>query len=338
MTDVAIAPAVAPSPQQDKFMSPRKPLPQSLIEGAQIPDRTPFYAEKHVNFKFPKRIITMKEIGLEGAGITSTAISEPFTLFTEEAIKQMRAEIFSRQVLEKYQVGSDLAANMIRGYCPEKSSFIYDAWNSPAVLGALSQIAGIELVPAMDVDIGHVNISVRDDAATASVPGRDADDKPAFEWHSDSYAFVCVTMLSDCAGMIGGETAIRTGTGEVLKFRGPAMGTAVIMQGRYIEHQALKAFGGRERISMVTSLRPKSPFVRDETIIRPLLPITPKRTLYYQYVEYRLENLEERVRHQLKVMRQHKKAGRDFDVASAREFLLEEREFIDAMLEELGDS
>lgn len=61
----------------------------------------------------------MKDIGLEGAGITPTAIPEPFTLFTEEAIRQMRAEIFSRQVLEKYQVCSDLATNMIRGYCPE---------------------------------------------------------------------------------------------------------------------------------------------------------------------------------------------------------------------------
>ena len=111
------------------------------------------------------------------------------------------------------------------------------------------------------------------------------------------------------------------------------------MQGRYIEHQDLKAFSCRERINMVTSLRPKSPFVRDETIIRPLLPITPKSTLSYQYVEYRLENLEEeRVRHLLKVMRQHKKADCDFDIASARKFLLQEREFIDAMLEELEGS
>ncbi|KAB8271333.1 hypothetical protein BDV30DRAFT_228262 [Aspergillus minisclerotigenes] len=260
-------------------MCPRKPL----IEGAQIPDRTPFDAAKHVNFQFPARIIT------------------PSTLFTGEAIRQMRAEIFSRQVLEKYQVGSDLATNMIRGYCRDWSLL-------------------------MDVDIGHVNISVRDDAAAARAPGSDADNKPVFGWHTDSYAFVCITMLSDCAGMIGGETAIRTGTGAVLRFRGPAT------------HQALEAFGGRERISMVTSLTPKSPFIRDETIIRPLLPITPKSTLYYQYAEYRLENLEERVRHQLKVMRQHKKANRDFDVASTRKFLLGEREFIDAMLEELEDS
>lgn len=42
-------------------------------------------------------------------------------------------------------------------------------------------------------------------------------------------------------------------------------GTAVVMQGRYLEHQALKALGGRERISIVTAFRPKSHLVRDET-------------------------------------------------------------------------
>jgi hypothetical protein len=30
-------------------------------------------------------------------------------------------------------------------------------------------------------------------------------------------------MLSDCTGMVGGETALRTPAGEVLKVRGPEM-------------------------------------------------------------------------------------------------------------------
>ncbi|KAF7594251.1 hypothetical protein BBP40_009803 [Aspergillus hancockii] len=297
----AVAPVLAPSSQQS-HMAPRKALPLSLIDGAQISIRTPFDATKHVNFEFPKMVVTMKDIGLDGLGITPTAVSEPFPLFTEEAIKQMRAEVFSRQILEKYQVGSEMAINMVRGYCPENSSFVYDAWNSPTVLEALFKVAGIDLVPAMDVDVGHVNISVRGDSADASTSPK-SDDRPAFDWHSDSYAFVCVIMLSDCTGMIGGETAIRTGTGEVMKFRGPVMGTAVIMQGRCIEPQALKVFGGRECISTVTSLRPKSPFVRDETSIEPLFNISPRSRLYHECAEYRLENLEERVRHQLKVIR-----------------------------------
>lgn len=49
------------------------------------------------------------------------------------------------------------------------------------------------------------------------------DEKPIVDWHTDSYPFVCVTMLSDCTGMIGGETALKTGTGDVMKVRGPEM-------------------------------------------------------------------------------------------------------------------
>ncbi len=49
------------------------------------------------------------------------------------------------------------------------------------------------------------------------------DSPPAFAWHYDSYPFVCVTMLSDCTDMIGGETAIKMPSGDIMKVRGPAM-------------------------------------------------------------------------------------------------------------------
>jgi hypothetical protein len=32
-----------------------------------------------------------------------------------------------------------------------------------------------------------------------------------------------VLMLSDCTNMVGGETALRTGTGDIIKVRGPQM-------------------------------------------------------------------------------------------------------------------
>lgn len=51
----------------------------------------------------------------------------------------------------------------------------------------------------------------------------DEDELPAVAWHYDSFPFVCVTMISDCTGMVGGETALRTATGDVMKVRGPAM-------------------------------------------------------------------------------------------------------------------
>ncbi len=92
----------------------------------------------------------------------------------------------------------------------------------------------------MDFEIAHVNISMKTekqkaeeleafmdrhlteaDEGIAGCPWE--DDKPIVDWHTDSYPFVCVTMLSECATMIGGETALRTGTGDILKVRGPQM-------------------------------------------------------------------------------------------------------------------
>jgi hypothetical protein len=115
--------------------------------------------------------------------------------------------------------------------------FVYDVWRSPEVLSIVSKIAGVELTPAMDLEIAHINISSNTqeqvDKALGERSQREADegvsgcpwedDEPIVDWHTDSYPFVCVTMLSDCTNMIGGETALRTGTGEIMRVRGPAM-------------------------------------------------------------------------------------------------------------------
>lgn len=119
--------------------------------------------------------------------------------------------------------------------------FIYDAWNNTETLSIVSKIAGVELVPAMNFEVGHVNFSVKSEKETneelaaidrerqqfdsdegiAGCPWE--DDKPVVGWHTDSYPFVCVTMLSDCTNMVGGETALRLPDGNVLKVRGPQM-------------------------------------------------------------------------------------------------------------------
>ncbi len=71
----------------------------------------------------------------------------------------------------------------------------------------------------MDYEIGHVNLSI---------PGNKKDHKNSDDdgaivgWHRDSYPFVCVLMMSDTTNMVGGETALRTGTGEIRKVRGPS--------------------------------------------------------------------------------------------------------------------
>lgn len=92
----------------------------------------------------------------------------------------------------------------------------------------------------MDLEIAHINLNRLSDSQKLEVNQaleeknhRDADegvagcpwedDKPIVDWHTDSYPFVCVTMLSDCTNMVGGETALLRGDGEIMKVRGPGM-------------------------------------------------------------------------------------------------------------------
>lgn len=105
-------------PSTKKATRPTNPLPQDMIDEAKRTQREEFNASKHINFKPPGKIITMKEIGLEGHGISPNAVTEPFSLFSAEAIQQIRAEVLSDEVLEDYQFASTFSKNMVRGYGP----------------------------------------------------------------------------------------------------------------------------------------------------------------------------------------------------------------------------
>ena len=111
----------------------------------------------------------------------------------------------------------------------------------------------------------------------------------------------------------------------------------MVLQGRYIEHQALKALGGRERITMVTCFRPKSPHVRDETVLTGVRGISHRSELYTQYLDYRLEILEERVRAKQKAERIRELSKKPFETADVRQWLVEQKEFIDSMLCEITE-
>jgi hypothetical protein len=103
------------------------------------------------------------------------------------------------------------------------AKFVAEAWKNRQTLEIISRIAGIDLVPVIDYEIGHINISIpgaiRKDEDGAIIT--EEDGKAVVDWHRDSYPFVCVLMMSDTTGMVGGETALKTGTGGVMKVRGP---------------------------------------------------------------------------------------------------------------------
>lgn len=114
-------------------------------------------------------------------------------------------------------------------------------------------------------------------------------------------------------------------------------GCAVVLQGRYIEHIALRALGTTERITMVTSFRPRSPSLSDDTVLTTVRGISDLAELYFQFSEYRLEMLEERIREKLKEIRDKKRAHRPFDTKGLKNFLLAQEKFLAHMGKEMVD-
>lgn len=76
-----------------------------------------FDPAKHLAFTPPSQIIKMKDLGFsETVGVSPVAVSEPFQMFSSEAIQQMRAEILKPEVMEQCNYRSNIAACQLRGY------------------------------------------------------------------------------------------------------------------------------------------------------------------------------------------------------------------------------
>ncbi|PVI00285.1 hypothetical protein DM02DRAFT_527362 [Periconia macrospinosa] len=313
-----------------------------------------FEPKRHLAAKQAPKVRLMKDLGFgEDAGVSAVAYSEAFQLFTPEAIRIMREEIDKPEVRETCKFSSNIAAAQLRGYAKKYAPFTYEAWNHAETLKMISDIAGIELVPVMDYEIGHINLSTNaktaDEGQVNGAEGSrsnggnagmgssrtDDEDKPIVGWHTDSYPIVCVLMMSDCTGMVGGETAVQSVDGGITKVRGPTQGCAVILQGRYITHQALRAHGGKERITSVTSFRPKSAFIRDDTELRTVRPVSDLSELYYGFAEYRLEILEKRIQAERQKMQARHQAGDAMDTLGHKEFLGEMIRFVEQSDREL---
>ena len=88
---------------------------------------------------------------------------------------------------------------------------------------------------------------------------------------------------------------------------------------------------------MVTSFRPKSAFVKDDTVLATVRAISDLSELYSQYTEYRLEILEERVRAHLKEIRDRQRANRRFNTAATKRFIAEQQAFLAAINREVVD-
>lgn len=86
---------------------------------------------------------------------------------------------------------------------------------------------------------------------------------------------------------------------------------------------------------MVTSFRPRCPAQRDDTVLTTVRPISNLPELYFQFSEYRLEILEERIRTQLRLLRDIKRSGKKVDVRKLKKFLSDQERFLAHMNKEM---
>ncbi|OCT49933.1 hypothetical protein CLCR_07267 [Cladophialophora carrionii] len=274
---------------------------------------------RHLAYVPPKSTHSFDDLCLPASPLSDVASTDPFPLLSEEALLEHRRELLSDRVLENCMYKTRPGSVQLRGMAPYYAPFIHQFWTSPEVLKIISGLAGIDLVPVFDYDICHTNIQLDSDDAEAvrkipvippSAPVPEGTDESrtsvgsqpsatkhaVVPWHRDSYPFVCVVMLSDARYMTGGETEIQRGDGTTTKVRSPQMGGAVVLQGRHVSHIAIPTGNMPERITIVTSLRPRDPLLLESSSLMNVRNKSQLPELYYQWSSYRLHLLSERFR------------------------------------------
>lgn len=278
------------------------------------------------------RRLTMEELGLSNKKqISPIGVSDPFPLFTDEAIDIMKLELLEKEnVLEHgrdiFNVTPGEGLNCVfRGWVKNnrkvQKQFTHDAWTHPKTMELISTVAGVELEIVMDVEISHINYSMTPPEVAEreraeyqkllELETQKGENLPAVVgWHTDSPPFVCVLMMSDTSLMIGGETYLRMGNGDIACVPGPRKGYAAILQGHLIQHLALKPRGSTERITLVTSLRAKDPLVTEDSVLSTVKPEVNYGSRYHDYypewIDYRVEIMKARLDHVAKTWNESK--------------------------------
>ena len=78
----------------------------------------------------------------------------------------------------------------------------------------------------------------------------------------------------------------------------------------------------------MTSLRPKSAHLADDTVLQTVRPVSDLSELYYDFGEYRLEILEERIRSKLHELRAKRRAGKKIETLDFKNFLEQQAAFL----------
>ncbi|KAJ5587695.1 uncharacterized protein N7459_003460 [Penicillium hispanicum] len=278
-----------------------------------------FDPQLHLNYVPPEKKFTMKELLLDESDSTSpVAGTVPFPLLSPAGVRAYRRALFQQKVIDQC-ASSPFPGTLVLRDAAKHSTFIQDFWTHPETMRIVSEAAGVPLEVVMPTEIGHTNIQV--EGATVSEMASNLnvepsvgkeelsdedrsydplkDERSIIPWHYDSYPYVCVLMLSETDGMIGGETYIQKGDGTSQKVEGPQIGHAVMLQGGEVKHLAARAKGVKERISTITSYRSAVPTVYDSSFMTNIRPYADLASLYPEWTRYRLRKLRDEITYYL---------------------------------------
>lgn len=141
--------------------------------GIEEPSLVKFDLSKHLAFTddyYNKtNRLTLEELGVtepHQTPISKVGVSEPFPLFTDEAIAIMRWEMFQKECFSKCARVANHSNTgdvdmYVRGFTKKYAPFTHEAWNHPKVLEILSTMADVELEHMFEYEVAHSNVSIR---------------------------------------------------------------------------------------------------------------------------------------------------------------------------------
>jgi hypothetical protein len=111
--------------------------------------RRVFTPSLHLAYEPPVGCYTFADLGYppDTGGISPLAVTAPFSLFTPSAVRELRSDVLSRESIDLYGVRSKFALFQTREHPRDVAPFVWQVWKHPEVLQAVSDAAGIELVP-----------------------------------------------------------------------------------------------------------------------------------------------------------------------------------------------
>jgi len=205
-------------------------------------------------------------------------VSECFKFISKEGLDIIKNILNDNEVRTKCEFSSKIAPKVYRGLY-QNNQFIRDLWNCSEVDNILSNTMDTELIlHPMLYERAHVNFNVKNNLMNENV----------FDWHYDSQPYVFITLLDSEEKDNVNTQYIYDGKLYNLSF--PEPGYSYIMKGSQLKHCVIGS--NSKRISMVTSLVPKSIEFEDNTNLNISRTYTPYNDLVLDFINYKVNRME----------------------------------------------